>query len=267
MLITNGEADIYLVAEEQFEYDACLIAAQPEFGHASFVALKGVIGSQEPVGFYLSKYHFQDPFNTITDFTKPGWPLYSVENGGKKWLIMVIETWMPTPITDNPQGTWIYSYPIARNFCALIKEHGVKELCYATATASNDAFPDDIFSQPKRTRVYEYHFKEGGSRTTKLAFMLPPSWLFSHLFTEMGGEGWIVFTGYKEDGVVDETATTTFANYFKNRLNLPVNRKSIDKITARIQEETEDTESMKKVVVDELMTKNAKITENDTMFG
>ena len=117
MLISEGEADIYWNNKEvPFEFDGCIAVAMPEFGFAPFVAVKGVVGSAKPDGHYVSKYHYQDPFNCIGDFAEPGWPLYAVEKGGKRWLIVVIQEWMPTPFVQGaPQQTWIYTYPLVRN--------------------------------------------------------------------------------------------------------------------------------------------------------
>jgi hypothetical protein len=266
MMITEGEADIYLKGDEKdFNFDACLIVAMPEFGFAPYVAVKGVLNGADPIGHYISKYHFQDPFNCIGDFSDPGWPLYCIEKQGKKWLIVVIKEWMPTPLIQGaPQGTWIYTYPLVRNFCSLLIKRGVKDLCYATTTAGNDAFPDELFTQPKRTRVYEYHFGEG-TRTTSKAFVLPPSWLFPYLFTEMGGEGWLVFTGYKEGDMIDDMAATTLTNYFKNHLHLPSSRAEMDRTCERIKEEVTDEVSMMDAIPD--MKKLSKTDRINPMWG
>ena len=269
--ISEGELDIYWKSDIDFEQiDGCMVIAKPEFGAASYIATSGLVDIEKPAGRLITKYDFQDVFNHIPDFEEPGWPLYIIEASEKKWLILVIDAWRPLVLMPGEaQSTWIYTYPVIRDFVSLLRNHGCEELCYLGATAPNDSFPDNVFGQPKRTRMYEYHFGEGRKSTSK-AFLLPPAWMFPYLFSAAGGDGWIGFTGYKQNSKdpVDYIAAGTLASYISKTLSMSPDKKAMMNAADRIREEESDTLEMMeeaKRVASSMIPKQPNA--NDNMWG
>tara|TARA_R110000824_G_scaffold327654_2_gene514550 strand:- start:1718 stop:2515 length:798 start_codon:yes stop_codon:yes gene_type:complete len=237
-LMSEGEVDLYL-NEELGELEGCVVLARPEYGAAAYVAASGIVDLDNPVGRLISKYHYQDVFNHIPDLEDIGWPIYKAKANGKEWLILIIDSWRPLSMMPGEgQNTWIYSYPVIRDFTAFLQKKGVDKMCYLSSTSPNDSFPPNVFPQPKRSRTYEYHFGEGRKSTAK-AFLLPPTWLFPHIFSMTGGDGWITFTGFKDD-IVDELAAETLGTYLKDTLGFKINRKTCERTVERIREEESD---------------------------
>mgnify|MGYP003665436160 FL=1 len=264
MISNSDELDIYWTNGVP-KANNCLIVTKPEFGSAPWVAVSGVIGKREPVGRVISKFHYQDVYNALPDFDEPGWPIYHVENDGEDWLVMVIEYWRPISL-DPAQSTssWIYSYPIVRGICDIFKEQvGVKHLCYATTTSSNNIFPDEIYPQVKRSRAYEYNYSSG-RKTNRKVFLLPPSWLFPYFFSLMGGQGKTVFTGYKEGQSVDSLAADTLSKYFRDNLCLPVNNEHMELAAERVvEEESDEKETLERM---EVMKDNVSTKSDNSML-
>ena len=269
--ISEGELDLYWNSDIDFEQiDGCLVIAKPEFGAASYVAASSVIDIDKPAGRLITKYDFQDVFNNIPDFEEPGWPVYITEAAEKKWVVLVIDLWRPLVLMPGEaQSTWIYTYPVIRDFVSLLRNHGCEELCYLGATAPNDSFPKNVFGQPKRTRTYEYHFGEGRKSTSK-AFLLPPVWIFPYLFNASGGKGWITFTGFKENtkDPVDYVAAETLGNYLSKTLSMSVDKKIMMSAADRIrEEETESAEMIEEATKAVASMLPKQPNTNDNMWG
>jgi hypothetical protein len=132
-----------------------------------------------------------------------------------------------------------------------------------TATSPNDSFPPNVFPQPKRSRTYEYHFGKGRKSTAK-AFLLPPTWMFPYFFTATGGEGWVAFTGYKED-VADDLAAETLAGYLHKTLGFVVNKKHCERAAERIREEDSEHKNTSTEIKD--MMSDIPNGKNHHMWG
>ena len=259
MLTNHNTIDLYHKEDWPTTIKGVVIYTENEYGCASHIASKGILGDQEPSGRILTHLINQMVFNQSVDFESVGWPYYFYEG----YLIVNINKWPSTPIMplQEAQATWIYCYPPVRDLISfLYKKYGDmgKGLYYMTSTTLHDSLNTDIFAVHPPDELIFYNHKNGikswhspkqnvsGNLTTDL-FFAPPSWLFPHLAHEMGVKNCLtVFSGHDpESGDIDEVAALTLFRWLNKFTEKTKNKHAFNRALKDTKKEVDDALAMR----------------------
>jgi hypothetical protein len=219
MMKKHNTIDIYQREEWPDALRGVLIYSENEYGCASHIAIKSLLGDTEPSGRILTHLINQMVFNQTKDYEQVGWAYYFYED----ILIVNINKWPQTPIMplDEAQATWIHCYPPVRDLLSFLYEKygSMGWLSYMTSTTLHDSLNTDIFRihDPKETIAFWHSSQKmiplpaTGKKVKGDLFFTPPAWMFPHFANAMGFTNCLtLFSGHDpESGDIDEVAALT----------------------------------------------------------
>jgi hypothetical protein len=255
--------DIYHEKELPF-INTLLVYAENEYGSATSIAAKSVVGDAEPDARIVSHLITNTIFNQTEGFEDIGWELYIMDNVG----ILNITNWPATPLMplEEAEATWIYAYPPARDTLLFLSESmGVKNITYMSATTIHEVLQSDIFKIHNSKELITYDFINQSGDEDSL-FLSPPTWLFGHLSKLIGFEkSNVIMSGYNSDTKVDAVAARTLSLWIEKNLGLIQN---VDYGVSHIHDlnnRWEENEKMKKSI--NAMINKASEPENQMLWG
>lgn len=220
-------------------------------GFAPSLFLDGLNDNKTASLTVLSKFQNIDSFNTLKHFNLPGWKGNIIFNSDDEWdLVLTIPNWPPMPLDPSAGSSWIYSYPLVRDFCEYFSTRiPAKELYFISTTAPNEHFHDIAFKNISPDLLYDITFHPNGDRVSRVLdysddsvmslddydedlFLITPQWLFPHLWSETTIKlGHLLLVGSDANCEhIDEAALKTLEQHFKNELGIesdPEHRKQL----------------------------------------
>tara|TARA_R110001592_G_scaffold7835_4_gene43440 strand:+ start:1913 stop:2749 length:837 start_codon:yes stop_codon:yes gene_type:complete len=240
MMTKHNTIDIYETEEWPETLKGVFIYSENEYGCASHIAMKALLGDAKPAGRILTHLINQMVFNQTKDYEDVGWEYYFYAGT----LIININKWPQTPIMPlhEAQATWINCYPPVRDLLSFIKDKydNTGFVAYVTSTTLHDSLNTDIFAIHPPEHLMAYSHK--GSKKISILpkhklgikgdlFFTPPAWMFPHLANKMGFDGaTTIFSGHDpESGDIDELAALTLFRWANKATGNLVNKHSFNR--------------------------------------
>ena len=247
MLTKHNTIDIYEQDEWPAMLKGVLIYSENEYGCASHIAMKSLLGEQEPSGRILTHLINQMVFNQTKDFESVGWEYYFYND----YMIININKWPTTPIMPlhEAQATWIHCYPPVRDLLSFLKDKYYQSsatapsmLAFVTSTTLHDSLNTDIFAihSPEDMLMYQHkdciklNITDQQDPKPQLKtdlFFTPPAWLFPHLANAMGMNYPVtLFSGHDpESGDIDEVAALTLFRWLNRTTGNHTNKHAFNR--------------------------------------
>jgi len=255
MLTKHGTIDIYEQEQWPSVIHGVLLYSENEYGCASHIAMKSLLGDIKPAGRVLTHLINQMVFNQTKEYEDIGWEYYFY-NGV---MIVNINRWPQTPIMplQEAQATWIHCYPPVRDFVSYMKNKydNLGYFTYVTSTTLHDALNNDIFAvhSPDEMLCYSHSTSQklrinGPSKLKTDLFFSPPAWLFPHLAHKMGISNCLsIFSGHDpEAGDVDEVAALTLFRWLNQLTGKGRTKHALNSTLKKTKKEVSDSLLLRK---------------------
>ena len=258
----STDLDLYLEGTSEMPcFSKVVILNEHEYGSASYLAMRSIIGKQKPIGRFISKMIGENVFNTVPDTEEIGWPMY-IHDGT---LFLLLSSWPPTPVypPDAASGTWIYIYPVVRDIVTYLQGKGCEEIIFLTSATLHEVLSED-FPELSNNRVYQWRWNESKG-TRKSLFLPPPAWLFCYLGSKLGIDSRLFTTGHDSDKTVDIKAGKTLAGGISKHLNKSWGIVNFDTAVDEISTLHDKINEMKSVALENARDKPA--VPNQMLWG
>tara|TARA_R110000822_G_scaffold27401_3_gene81833 strand:+ start:1780 stop:2613 length:834 start_codon:yes stop_codon:yes gene_type:complete len=252
MLTRYHTIDIYENQEWPEDINGVLIYSENEYGCASHIAVKGLLGDAKPAGRILTHLISNMVFNQTKDYEHVGWDYYFYEDK----VIININKWPQTPIMPlhEAQATWIHCYPPVRDLLAFIKDKygDIGHLSFVTSTTIHDSLNTDIFAIHSPDKLMAYFFNTQAKVTIapkhKVGiegdlFFSPPAWMFPHFANEMGYQQTAtIFSGHDPEAEhIDSVASLTLFRWLNTITGSKVTKHNYNRSLKQARVDTEET--------------------------
>tara|TARA_R110001599_G_scaffold144191_7_gene325762 strand:- start:1056 stop:1862 length:807 start_codon:yes stop_codon:yes gene_type:complete len=248
--------------------DTLLVYAANEYGSATSIAAKGILGDRQPDARIVTHLITNTIFNQTVDFEDIGWELYFEDNAA----ILCITNWPATPIVplEEAERTWIYAYPPTRDTLEwLINNVGVESVTYISSTTIHNVLDSDIFKTYEPNELIHYDFIEDNHRL-RLAqkedtlFLSPPTWLFGHLSKLMGlSKSQVLMSGHDSEKKIDRVAADTLSKWLESNMNLKYNQHYANEFIEVLEKRHSNNEIITKKISDMM----AESEPNQMLWG
>jgi len=253
MRTNKGTIDLYH-AEPLPSVDKVIVFAENEFGLASLMAVRTVIGEREPDAIALSHLLPEMGFNSAPDMKPIGWEIHFEKTNNETIAYVTVTNWPTIQLfpPEQTKNTWIYTYPPVRDFVELMKDNGAKELLYISSTTIHEALNPEVFEllSPKKVKSYVF----GSDKNTKHnLFFTPPTWLFPYLAHCMNYEhSEIILSGCENGAEIDEQAGWTLTKYLSSVIGEKIKKPLYNRVVKQLRKEAERIAELESEVTEAL---------------
>ena len=278
MLTRHHTIDIYQAQEWPEDIKGVFIYTENEYGCASHIAMKALLGDAEPAGRILTHLINHMVFNQTKDYEDVGWEYYFYEDK----VIININKWPQTPIMplNEAQTTWIHCYPPVRDLLDFIQtkyDNKIPNLSFVTSTTIHDSLNTDIFAIHDPEKLMAYLFRDKIKLTIKPKqelgikgdlFFTPPAWMFPHFANEMGYQQAVtILSGHDpECGDIDSVAALTLFRWLNQATGNKVNKHAYNRSLKKTMNEVEQAHSMR-ADLEKLLEQTQKTEAPNMLWG
>jgi hypothetical protein len=271
MRTTQGTIDLYH-ASPLPQVDKVVVFTENEYGLGSLLAVSSIIGEREPDAVALSHLLAEMGFNAAPDMKPIGWEIFFEQTtNGANIAYVMLTNWPNIQLfpPDATKSTWIYTYPVVRDFVELMKTLGATDLRFLSSTTIHEALDPDTFEvlSPKKAKTYTF-----GSKTNKKynLFLTPPTWLFPYLAHNMDYEhSQIIMSGCDNEAEIDEEAGWTLTKHLSKIMEYSIPKKHYNKVVTRYKEDAEKQAQAERELVEALKAHEQTINSSPSehMWG
>jgi len=257
----HGTIDIWM-NESLGAVDKVLLFNENEHGHAGYLALRGLVGWNEPDARITSHLINNIMFNQTIEPNKVGWEVYKVGD----FALVNLNEWPNTtmfPIEES-KSSWINAYPVVRDTLEFFKSLGASELKYISTSSIHEMLDEEQFPQIDNESHRLIEYIEGAPQAEGGIFMTPPAWLFPHFAKLMGyEEATTSMFGFDEESPVNNEVGATIGSYLHETYDLLFDESMYEKACDEMNTLTERVNNIQEQMEELMKGKPA----NNTMWG